>query len=122
VATVRIKRSNTASAVPASLADGEIAVNQQDGKLYYHTAAGGVASLVSSSTASIFEYGTTASFPSTGVAATLYVATDTGKAYHWINDAVYVEFGPFGSPGAQGATGATGAAGVPNYSLVYALS
>jgi hypothetical protein len=122
VATVRIKRSNTAAAAPASLGDGEIAINQQDGKLFYRTAAGSVATLVSSSAASIVEYATTASFPSTGVAATLYVSTDTGKAYHWINSAVYVEFGPFGSPGAQGATGATGAAGVPNYSLVYALS
>jgi hypothetical protein len=45
VATVRIKRSNTAAATPASLADGEIAVNQSDGTLFYHTAAGGVAQL-----------------------------------------------------------------------------
>jgi len=115
----RIKRSNTSAAVPASLDDGELAINQATGTLYYRTAAGSVATLVSSSAASIAEYATTASFPSTGVAATLYVATDTGKAYHWINSAVYVEFGPFGSPGAAGATGA---AGVPNYSLVYALS
>jgi hypothetical protein len=40
----RLKRSNTAGAAPASLEDGEIAINQADGKLYYHTAAAGVAS------------------------------------------------------------------------------
>jgi hypothetical protein len=40
----RLKRSNTANSTPASLEDGEIAINQSDGKLYYHTAAGGVAS------------------------------------------------------------------------------
>jgi hypothetical protein len=40
----RLKRSNTAGQVPASLADGEIAINQADGKLFYQTAAGGVAS------------------------------------------------------------------------------
>ena len=45
----RIKRSNTASAVPASLEDGEIAINQADGKLYYHTAAGGVSTFLTSS-------------------------------------------------------------------------
>lgn len=43
----RLKRSNTASAVPASLQDGEIAINQADGKLYYRTVAGGVASFAS---------------------------------------------------------------------------
>jgi hypothetical protein len=113
------------------LGDGELAVNQQDGRLFYRNAAGSVATFVSATPVSIVEYATTASFPSTGVAATLYLAIDSGKAYHWINSAVYVEFGPFGSPGAQGATGAagspgatgaTGSAGVVNYSLVYALS
>jgi len=49
MATVRIKRSNTASATPASLEDGEIAINQADGRLYYHTAAGGVGSLAGGS-------------------------------------------------------------------------
>jgi hypothetical protein len=41
----RLKRSNTANAVPASLEDGEVAVNQADGRLFYRTAAGGVAAL-----------------------------------------------------------------------------
>jgi len=38
----RLKRSNTAGQTPASLEDGEIAINQADGKLYYRTADGGV--------------------------------------------------------------------------------
>ena len=41
----RLKRSNTANSAPSSLEDGEIAINQADGRLYYHTAAGGVGSL-----------------------------------------------------------------------------
>jgi len=47
MATIRIKRSNTASATPSALQDGEIAINQADGKLWYRTSAGGVASFVS---------------------------------------------------------------------------
>jgi len=43
----RLKRSNTAGAVPASLEDAEIAINQADGKLYYHTVAGGVSPFAS---------------------------------------------------------------------------
>jgi hypothetical protein len=38
----RLKRSNTANASPASLEDGEIAINQADGKLWYRTVVGGV--------------------------------------------------------------------------------
>jgi hypothetical protein len=44
----RLKRSNTAGAAPASLEDGEIAINQSDGKLYYHTTAGGVSTFLTS--------------------------------------------------------------------------
>lgn len=38
----RLKRSNTSGAVPASLEDAEIAINQADGKIFYRTTAGGV--------------------------------------------------------------------------------
>jgi hypothetical protein len=107
----RIKRSNTLDSVPAALDDGELAINQASGTLYYHTSAGGVGSIASGSSATIEEYDTTASFPATGRARSLYVATDTGKTYHWINDALYVEIGPAGSPGQQGPTGATGPTG-----------
>ena len=49
----RIKRSNTASAAPSSLADGEIAINQADGTLWYHTAVGGVAAFTGGTTSGI---------------------------------------------------------------------
>lgn len=42
----RLKRSNTANATPASLEDGEIAINQADGKLFYRTVAGGVSTFL----------------------------------------------------------------------------
>ena len=32
--TIKVKRSSTASAVPASLAEGELAANTTDGKLF----------------------------------------------------------------------------------------
>ena len=38
--TVRILRSTTAGAVPASLVSGQIAINEADGKLFYRSAAG----------------------------------------------------------------------------------
>lgn len=41
----RLKRSNTANSTPSSLEDGEIAINQADGRLFYRTASGGVAAL-----------------------------------------------------------------------------
>ena len=43
----RIKRSNTSSAVPASLEDGELAINQATGTLYYHASDGSVGVLSS---------------------------------------------------------------------------
>jgi hypothetical protein len=49
----RIKRSNTSSAVPASLEDGEIAINQADGRLYYHTSVGGVSYLAGGTSSGI---------------------------------------------------------------------
>ena len=47
----RLKRSNTANSAPASLEDGEIAINQADGKLYYRTVAGSVSTVASNPTA-----------------------------------------------------------------------
>lgn len=41
----RLKRSNVAGRAPDSLEDGEIAVNQADGTVYYHTVNGGVAGI-----------------------------------------------------------------------------
>jgi hypothetical protein len=38
--TIRIRRSTTASAVPASLLTGEIAINEADGIIYYRNSSG----------------------------------------------------------------------------------
>jgi hypothetical protein len=46
MATIKIRRSTTASAVPGSLVTGEIAVNEADRALYYRKSDGTVASLV----------------------------------------------------------------------------
>jgi hypothetical protein len=41
---IKIKRSNTAGVVPATLVDGEIAINQADKKLFYRDSSGAVQS------------------------------------------------------------------------------
>lgn len=45
MATIKIRRSTTAGAVPSSLVTGEIAINEADGNLYYRTSSGGVSLL-----------------------------------------------------------------------------
>ena len=88
---VRIPYSNTAGNTPASLLNGQIGVNQSDGKLFYRNSSGVVTQLSSSSIAS---YATTASFPASGNSSLLYLATDTGKVYQWSN--AYSEIGSVG--------------------------
>lgn len=46
--TIKIKRSNTPSAVPVSLEHGEIAINYTDGKIYYKNNANTIVSFASS--------------------------------------------------------------------------
>ncbi len=95
--TVRILRSTTPGATPSALVSGQIALNEADGKLFYRTAAGAVAELSTGGgggTTEVLEYATPASFPSTGTAARLYVATDTSRVYRWdAAGSVYVEVG-----------------------------
>lgn len=45
MATIKIRRSTTASAVPSSLETGELAINEADGVLYYRKSGGTVAPL-----------------------------------------------------------------------------
>ncbi len=99
--TVRILRSATPGATPSALVSGQIAVNEADGKLFYRTAAGAVAELSTGGgggTTEVLEYASPAAFPSTGVAARIYVATDTGRLYRW-DTSVYVEVGGAGADG-----------------------
>ena len=87
MATVRILRSTTAGNIPSSLVSGQIAINEADARLYYRTSGGAVAPLPS-----IVSYATTSSFPATGVAGLLFLASDTSKLYRW-ESTVYVEVG-----------------------------
>jgi len=93
--TVRILRSTTAGAVPASLVSGQIAINENDGRLYYRSAAG-VVTQFSAGATSVVEYATTASFPGTGSSAVLYLATDTRRIYSWTGNS-YAEIGAVSS-------------------------
>lgn len=84
--TVRILRSTTAGNTP-SLVSGQIAINEADGRLFYR-ASGGTATPLPS----VVSYATTASFPATGLAGLLYLASDTSKLYRW-ESTIYVEVG-----------------------------
>jgi hypothetical protein len=95
--------SNVAGNTPASLGNGQIAVQQADGKLFYRNSAGVVTSF-----SSIASYATTASFPLTGLANVLYLSVDSSRAYQFASG-VYVEVGVSGGGGAAHAsTHATG--------------
>lgn len=95
MATVRILRSTTPGAVPASLVSGQLAVNEADGKLFYRSAEGVVTEFAAGGgggTTEVLEYASPVSFPSTGTAARIYVSTSTGRLYRW-DGAAYVEVG-----------------------------
>ena len=98
---VRNPYSNTAGNTPSSLGNGQIAVNQADGKLFYRNGAGAVTTF-----SSIASYATAASFPPTGLANVLYLSVDNSRAYQFANG-VYVEVGVSGT-GPHASTHATG--------------
>jgi hypothetical protein len=122
----RLKRSNTAGASPASLEDGEIAINQADGTLYYRTTAAGVGALIGSGAQgprgetgpqgprgetgpqgvagppSIFVANALANFPATGASDALYVSTSAKKIYLW-QATQYVEISSGGEDSAPSA-------------------
>jgi len=83
--TVQLLRSTVAGNKPASLASGVIAINEADGRLWYRNGSGTVTPLPS-----VVSYATTASFPATGLAGLLFLASDTSKLYRW-ESTVYVE-------------------------------
>jgi hypothetical protein len=89
--TVLILRSTTAGNVPPSLASGQIALNEADGRLYYRSGAGAVAKF-----GSVESYASAASFPAAGSASTLYLATSSGRLYRWADNTVYAEVGAIG--------------------------
>jgi len=84
---VRNPYSNTAGNTPSSLGNGVLAVNQSDGRIFYRNSAGAVSAF-----SSIASYAASASFPATGLATVLFLATDSSKIYQW-NGGSYVEVG-----------------------------
>jgi hypothetical protein len=95
---VKIKRTNIAGATP-TLSYGELAWNSADAKLYAGNAANQAVLVNTPSvgggggSASIVEHATTAGFPATGQAATLYVSRDSSRVFRWDSSGVYIELG-----------------------------
>ena len=100
--TVRILRSTTAGNAPSSLVSGQIAVNEADGRIFYRSAAGAVTTF-----SSIASFATSASFPVTGSASVLYLASDTSRLHQFVGG-VYVEVGTAGVGATHASTHATG--------------
>ena len=98
---VRNPYSNTAGNTPSSLVNGQIAVNQSDGRIFYRSASGAVTQF-----SSIAIYATTASFPAVSGASSsvLYLASDTSRL-HQFTGGVYVEIGVSGG-GSSGSSAA----------------
>jgi hypothetical protein len=88
---VKLPFSNTSSNTPASLVDGQLAINQADKVLFIRDGSGGVTAYKH-----VIEYATVASFPATGAAGVIYVASDFGRQYRWASTA-YQELGASGS-------------------------
>jgi hypothetical protein len=79
------------------LGNGVLAVNQADGRIFFRNSAGAVTTF-----SSIASYATTSSFPATGLATVLYLATDSSKIFQW--NGVYVEIGVAGGGGSSSYT------------------
>jgi hypothetical protein len=69
---IALKKSGTPSATPGSLANGELAINYADGKLFYKAANGSILSLVSANAS-------TASFGTVNANGTLIIADYAGS-------------------------------------------
>ena len=99
-------RSGTVAPTASDFAVGEPAFDKSAGKLYIKNAAGAMVELGtggSGGSVDVYEYATTANFPATGVAAVIYVATDTGRTYRWAGTA-YMELGSVGGGGSLSAS------------------
>ena len=71
---ITLKKSGTPSATPASLANGELAINYADGRLYYKSANGTILPLVSANANT-----GTASFGTVNAGGTLIIADYAGS-------------------------------------------
>jgi hypothetical protein len=94
--TSRILYSTSSGNTPPSLVNGQIAVNQADKTLFIRDGSGNVTAYKH-----VIEYATVASFPATGAAGVIYVASDVGRQYRWASTA-YQELGASSSGGSSG--------------------
>lgn len=79
---IQLYYSNTATNVPASLANGELAINQADGKIYYRNNAGVVTLFNPTVTAvNTISFGSTGLTPSTATSGAVTVAGTLGSGY-----------------------------------------
>ena len=108
---VRNPYSNTAGNTPSSLGNGQLAVNQGDGRIFFRSAAGAVATF-----SSIASSATTASFPAVGLSSVLYLASDTSRLYQFVGG-VYVEVGVAGGGGGGGGSATTSASDLTSGTL-----
>jgi hypothetical protein len=99
---VRIPYSNTAGNAPSSLDNGQIGVNQADGKIYYRTTAGAVAQFASGGGSSLSVHASASAFPATGSETTLYLDESNSRLFQW-ESPVYVEIGVSGGGGSASA-------------------
>jgi len=83
-------RTGSGSPSAAAFAVGEPAWDSTSGKLYVKNAAGTMVEVGSD----VYEAETPASFPATGRAGVVYIATNTARVYRWYG--VYVEIGTAG--------------------------
>jgi hypothetical protein len=86
-------------------------VNQGDGRIFFRSAAGAVATF-----SSIASFATTASFPAVGLSSVLYLASDTSRLHQFVGG-VYVEVGVSGGGGGSGGSATTSASDLTSGTL-----
>jgi len=110
---IQLYYSNTATNTPASLANGELAINQADGKLYYRNSSGVVTQFSPAvATVNTITFGSTGLTPNTAtsgavtVAGTLITSNGgTGLSSYTAGDTLYYASGTLLSKLAIGASG-----------------
>lgn len=86
-------RSGTTTPSASDFVTNEPAWDRTAKKLYVKAGDGTMVEVGGAGATEILEYATTASFPATGTAARIYIATDASRAYRWDSSGVYVEIG-----------------------------
>lgn len=95
-----ILRTGSGTPSASDFVAGEPAWDSANGKLFLRNAAGSMVEVGaggSGSTELVYTAATTSALPATGDATKLYVTTDTGRVYRWVDSTTkYVELGPVG--------------------------